>query len=136
MASSEDTAAQVGRQLAHRRDELDLTQDAVARGVGITVNAVSMAERGRSTISKGKRARWEQVLRLKPGTIGRAYRDGSPIEALPEQSEPQRPYPDPADPLELAVWDMPASEADRRLLIDALRKRRAEDAETRRRSAS
>lgn len=125
MAPPDDTPMQVGRQLAQRRDELDLTQDAVARGVGITVNAVSSTERGRSAISKGKRARWEQVLLLRPGTIGRAYRDGTDIEVLPQPEEKTyAPYADLSDRLERAIWEIPGlAEEDKIMIIDALRRR-------------
>lgn len=68
--------ARVGRQLAHRRDDLDLTQEELAQRIGITSFAVSAAERGRNAIRRSKRADWEDALGLPAGSISRAYRDG------------------------------------------------------------
>jgi transcriptional regulator with XRE-family HTH domain len=107
----------VGQQLARRREELDLTQDALARLIGITAPTVSVTERGHTEISRGKRPAWERALQLRPGTISQAYRDGSPIERAAEQPV----YANLADPHERAIWEMKISEDDRRTLIDILR---------------
>lgn len=125
--SPDDIPSQVGQQLAKRRDELDLTQDALARRIGVTVTSVSAAERGRSTIIRSKRATWEQALGLKAGTLTRAYRDGTPIEVLDRPEEPEI-YADLSDKHERAVWEMERlSEEDRRTMIDILRAGRAEE---------
>lgn len=109
----------VGQQLKERRDQLDLTQGAIANLVGVTVTSVSAAENGRATISRGKRPAWERALDLKPGTISRAYRDGIPIE--PATADTHGVYADLTDPHERAVWEMSISEDDRREMIDILR---------------
>lgn len=112
----------VGQQLARRRDELDLTQDALARLIGITAPTVSVTERGHTEISRSKRAAWERALQLKPGTISTAYRDGTPLEPAPDTP----PYANLTDPHERAIWEMKISEDDRRTLIDILRADRQE----------
>ncbi|MFI6337803.1 helix-turn-helix domain-containing protein [Streptomyces sp. NPDC050535] len=124
MTPSDDAPHQVGQQLARRREDLDLTQDAVSRLIGITVTSVSSAERGRATISRSKRATWEQALQLKPGTLTRAYRDGSDLEPLPPP-EPERPYADMSDQLERTAWEMPIDVEHRRLIVDMLREAKA-----------
>lgn len=122
MNASDDAPLRVGQQLASRREELDLTQGALAGLIGITVTSVSAAERARATISRSKRPLWEQALRLKPGTISRAYREGTALEpATPAQPEPERPYADMSDRLERTAWEMPLSVEDRKLIIDMLR---------------
>lgn len=123
MSQSDVPPTPVGQQLAARRDELDLTQEALARRIGITATTVSATETGRTQISRGKRAKWEQALRLEPGTIGRAYRSGEPLELLDSPSEP---YADMADPRERVIWQMNISEEDRRTIIDLLRADRAD----------
>ena len=122
MTASDDDPTRVGKQLARRREDLDLTQEAVSRQVGITVTSVSAAERGRATISRSKRPLWEQALQLSTGTITRAYRDGSDLEPLPAP-EPQRetPYADMSDRLERTAWEMPLPVEQRQLIIDMLR---------------
>jgi transcriptional regulator with XRE-family HTH domain len=112
----------VGQQLAARRDELDLTQDALASRIGITSATVSNAERGKTEINRTKRPKWEQALRLKPGAIGRAYRHGTALEPLDDDPS----FADLADPYERAIWEMNISEDDRRTIIDLLRRDRAE----------
>jgi transcriptional regulator with XRE-family HTH domain len=119
----------VGQQLAKRREELDLTQDALARLVGVTPPTISVTERGHTEIRRSKRAAWEKALKLRPGTISRAYTDGTLIEPAPDTETP--PYADLADDYERAVWEMRISEDDRRTLIDILRA----DRQKRRRSA-
>lgn len=123
----DDLPPLIGQQLAKRREELDLTQELLARSIGITSTTVSTSERGRTVISRAKRPLWEQALQLKAGTISRAYRDGTPIELLdvPAEAEPA-PYADMSDRLERAVWEMNLDEADRRDLVDMLRKDKAE----------
>lgn len=122
MTPSDDARIRVGQQLARRREDLDLTQDALVRLIGITVTSVSAAERGRTTISRGKRAAWEQALQLKPGSLTRAYRDGSDLEPLPSPAtEPERPYANLSDPLERTAWEMPLPVEQRRLIVDMLR---------------
>lgn len=125
MTPPDDTPTRVGRQLAQRREDLDLTQGAVAGHVGITVTSVSSAERGRTTISRSKRPGWEQVLKLKPGTIARAYRDGGDLE--PDLTLVQeQPYADLSDRLERTAWEMPVSVEDRKQIIDMLREAKAQ----------
>lgn len=120
----DDGPTRVGQHLAARRNELDLTQGEVARRVGVTVTSVSAAERGKSTIMRGKRRSWEQALRLKAGTLNRAYNDGTDLEPADAPTEP--PYADMSNPKEAAVWalDLPAS--DRIEIIDAVRARAAQ----------
>jgi transcriptional regulator with XRE-family HTH domain len=121
----------VGQRLAKRREELDLTQDALARIIGITSATVSATERGRTTISRSKRPLWERALRLAPGTITRAYRDGTDLEAAPPPAPQQEPaYADMSDRLERTAWEMPLSVEDRKLIVDLLR-----EAKSQRRSA-
>ncbi|MER7971125.1 helix-turn-helix domain-containing protein [Streptomyces sp. NPDC096080] len=114
----------VGQQLARRREELDLTQEAVARRVGISAPTVSVTERGHTQIRVSKRASWERALGLKPGTISRAYRDGAEIEVLdPPAPGSQEPvYADLTDHWERTAWEMPLSVEDRKAIIDALRR--------------
>jgi transcriptional regulator with XRE-family HTH domain len=124
---SDDAPTRVGQQLARRREDLDLTQGAVATEVGITVTSVSSAERGRATISRSKRPLWEQALRLKAGTISRAYRDGADLEpAPPPGPEQERPYADMSDRLERTAWEMPLPVEDRKLIVDMLRQAKAQ----------
>ena len=120
--STPDTPTSVGQQLALRRQELDLTQDALARLIGITAASVSAAERGKAAISVSKRPNWERALRLQPGTLSRAYRTGR-AELRPLASPaPEQPYADLSDPYERAVWERDSlSDADKRDLIDMLR---------------
>lgn len=114
----------VGQQLAKRREALDLTQDMLARRIGITSATVSVTERGHTQIRVSKRPDWEKALHLRSGTISRAYRDGTALEPLPE-SEPEQPqeppYADMSDRLERTAWEMPLSVEDRKLIVDMLR---------------
>ncbi|MGW1324828.1 helix-turn-helix domain-containing protein [Streptomyces antibioticus] len=126
MDASDDAPLRVGQQLASRREELDLTQGGVASQVGITVTSVSAAERGRTTISRSKRPLWEQALRLKPGTISRAYRDGTDLEPAPEPAAQPAPYADMADRLERTAWELPIGVEERRIIVDLLREAKAE----------
>lgn len=127
MKPSDDAPIRVGQQLSRRREDLDLTQGAVATEVGITVTSVSSAERGRATISRSKRALWEQALRLKSGTISRAYRDGTDLEPAPEPEPRQEvPYADLSDRLERTAWEMPLSVEDRKAIVDMLREAKAQ----------
>lgn len=127
MNASDDAPLRVGQQLASRREELDLTQGALSGLIGITVTSVSAAERGRATISRSKRSLWEQALRLKPGTISRAYRDGTALEPAPiPEAQPEPPYADMADRLERTAWEMPIGVAERKLIIDMLREAKAQ----------
>lgn len=127
MTASDDAPLRVGKQLARRREDLDLTQDAVSRQVGITVTSVSAAERGKATISRSKRPLWEQALQLRVGTITRAYRDGADLESL-TSPEPQqdKPYANMNDRLERTAWEMPIGEGERRLIVDMLREAKAQ----------
>lgn len=120
----------VGQQLKERREELDLTQGALANLVGVTVTSISSAENGRSTISRGKRPTWEQALQLKSGTISRAYRDGTPLE--PATPTEQTAYADLNDPHERAISEMNISEADKRDMIRLVRLGREQDQHRRR----
>ncbi|HEY5832426.1 helix-turn-helix domain-containing protein [Streptomyces sp.] len=115
----------VGRQLAERRDELNLSQVALAELIGVTSTSVSAAENGRSSIQRGKRSAWERALALKPGTISRAYARGTLLEPLDDTSvSTPSPYADMSNPRERAIWEMSISEADRRMIIDLLRQER------------
>lgn len=121
MSQSPDPTS-VGQQLARRREELDLTQETLARRIGISTPTVSVTERGHTQISVSKRGAWERALGLKAGTIGRAYRDGTPIEvadAVEEQVD--RPYADMSDRLERTAWEMPIDIEHRKAIIDMLR---------------
>jgi transcriptional regulator with XRE-family HTH domain len=119
MSPSPERPHSVGQQLRHRRESLDLTQPALAGRIGIDPSTVSLTERDKSEIQRGKRAAWEKALKLRPGTISRAYADGTPIEPAPDTETP--PYANLADDHERAVWEMNISEDDRRTLIDILR---------------
>lgn len=120
-----DTPTTVGQQLAGRRESLDLTQGAVASRVGISVTSVSSAERDRATIMRSKRAAWEQVLRLKTGTISKAYADGSPLEPLADEADES--YADLNDPHEAAIMARTSmSLEDRHLMIDMIREAKRE----------
>jgi transcriptional regulator with XRE-family HTH domain len=103
---------------------LDLTQEAVARRVGVTAPTVSVTERGHTEIRISKRADWERALGLKAGTITRAYRDGTPIEVAepPAEDAPEPVYADLSDRWERTAWEMPLPVEDRKLIIDALRR--------------
>lgn len=115
MSDTPESPTSVGRQLKLRRQALDLTQPALASRIGVGPSTVSLTERGRTEIQRGKRAAWEQALDLKPGTITRAYSSGTPIE--PAESTNQAPYVNLADPHERAIWELNLSESDRRDLI-------------------
>lgn len=117
--SSPPAPTTVGQQLADRRERLDLTQDALARLIGVTAPTISVTERGHTEIRRSKRPAWERALQLKSGTISQAYRDGTPIEDAPASDD--TPYADLADPHERAIWEMNISEDDKRTLIDILR---------------
>lgn len=123
----------VGQQLARRREELDITQDALARRIGITTASVSAAERGKSVISRGKRPGWERALHLKPGTLGRAYREAGELEVLDTPTVEHRPIPDLSDRDERVLWEMSGvSEETRRTLIEVLRRDREHNSAARR----
>jgi transcriptional regulator with XRE-family HTH domain len=113
----------VGQQLAKRREELDLTQEALARLVGVTAPTISVTERGHTEIRRGKRPDWERALRLEAGTISRAYRERTPVEPVAPASGSES-YADLSDPHERAVWEMKTPEEDRREMIDILRSAR------------
>ncbi|MFJ2002145.1 helix-turn-helix domain-containing protein [Streptomyces chartreusis] len=123
--SQSQSPVPVGEQLAHRREELDLTQEALARRVGISAPTVSVTERGHTQIRVSKRANWEQALGLKAGTISRAYRDGTPIEVADDNPQ-ERPYADLSDRLERTAWEMPIDIEQRRLIIDMLREAKSQ----------
>lgn len=106
----------VGQQLKLRREELDLTQEALARQVGIAAPTVSQTERDITKIQRGKRGRWEEALQLKTGTITRAYAGEEAL--VPADVTPDQAYANMADRYERAIWTMRLSEADRRTLID------------------
>lgn len=124
MSQSDVPPTPVGQQLAARRDDLDLTQDALARRIGVTSRTVSNAERDRAEIGRGKRSKWEQALRLKPGTIGRAYRTGSALEPLDDEEA----FADLSDRYERAVWELDIGEDDRKTIISLMRQKSAEEA--------
>ena len=85
MTAPDPSPTDVGRQLLERREDLDLTQQELAQRIGISARTVSAVERGVNQITKSRRGDWERALGLKPGTISRAYRDGSRLE-------PAEPY--------------------------------------------
>ncbi|MER7813700.1 helix-turn-helix transcriptional regulator [Streptomyces sp. NPDC006798] len=112
----------VGQQLAARRTALDLTQQLAADRIGVTPTSVSSAERGLNQIQRSRRADWERVLRLTPGTISRAYTTGSDLEPAGDVADPGPPaYADLSDPHERAIWEMGIPEVQRREIIDMLR---------------
>jgi transcriptional regulator with XRE-family HTH domain len=80
MSDDATSPAAVGRQLARRRNDLDLTQDQLAERIGIRARTISAIERGNNSIQRSNRSTWERALQLKPGTISRAYAEGSAIE--------------------------------------------------------
>jgi DNA-binding XRE family transcriptional regulator len=84
-------AAVVGQQLARRREDLDLTQDDLAKRIGVSGRTVSAIERGVNAIQRKNRSAWETALGLAPGTINRAYRDGTAVEVAlaPPTEEPR-----------------------------------------------
>lgn len=128
MSQASDAKLRVGRQLAARREELELTQTDVGRVAEVSSTTVSAIERGKNEIRRTARRRWEAALHLHPGTITRAYRDGTPLEPAPGVEFARLPsaYADLGDEHEAAVWAMQGiSEADRRTLIDILRAARA-----------
>jgi len=121
--SAEPSMAAVGQQLQARREDLDLTQGEVGQRVGIRGETVSAIERGRNAISRSKRAAWEVVLRLKPGTITRAYKDGTPIEAASGDGE------DPLDRLDRLYREWKEDPSRRGRLISMLEKAEADTEE-------
>jgi transcriptional regulator with XRE-family HTH domain len=132
MSQTPDPAA-VGQQLASRREELDLTQEALARRIGISTPTVSVTERGHTRIRVSKRSAWEGALGLKAGTISRAYRDGTALElADPAEEQGSEPYADMSDRLERTAWEMPLDIEQRKLIVDMLREAKARGAEGRR----
>lgn len=72
--------ADTGNKLAARREDLDMTQEQLAQRINIRSTTVSAIERGRNAITRSKRGAWEAALRLKAGTITRAYNDGAELE--------------------------------------------------------
>ncbi|MET4923623.1 hypothetical protein P3L51_14850 [Streptomyces sp. PSRA5] len=122
---SQTSPTSVGQQLRARRVQLDLTQGALAKIIGIDSSTVSVTERDRTEIQRSRRGAWERALQLKAGTISAAYRDGTPLEpAAVTAAAP--PYADMSDAKEAAVWLMDLSEADRIEIIDAVRARAAQ----------
>lgn len=117
MTESDPSPVAIGRQLAARREECDLTQQGLADRIGISARTVSAVERGINRITKGKRSDWEHALELAPGTIGRAYRDGPSVivagRATHPASEAVNPFyiPHEAQPIG-AREDVPDDEAD------------------------
>lgn len=112
----------VGQQLAARRMALDLTQQLAADRIGIRSTAVSAAERGLNQIQRSRRGDWERVLRLKPGSISRAYATGAPLEPADTPGDQGPPvYADLSDPHERAIWETDIPEEQRRDIIDMLR---------------
>lgn len=128
-----ETPTSVGQQLRARREALNLTQVALAQLIGIEPTSVSGTERDRSTIRRGKRASWERALSLVPGTITRAYQDGTPIETIDDAGPDV--HADLADPFERAAWALDLPAAQKRLLIDLHRATLATAPRQRRRSA-
>lgn len=119
MSQTPETPPSVGQQIRARREALDLSQPALARRIGVDPSTVSSTELGKTTIQRGRRPDWERALDLTPGTISRAYRDGTPIEPAPIDTHGV--YADLTDPHERAVWEMDTPESDRRTMIDILR---------------
>lgn len=83
----EDRRAQVGRWLSQRRDEMNLTVQALAAMLDVHRTTVTNAETGR--VVPHLKSRWEDALRLSRGSLTRAYLDGTPLEALPDGQEPE-----------------------------------------------
>ena len=104
MTAPDPSPADVGRQLLERREDLDLTQQELAQRIGISARTVSAVERGVNQITKSRRGDWERALELKPGTISRAYRDGSRLE-------PAEPYAHISD-VRITTTRAPAEDED------------------------
>lgn len=122
---SQTSPTSVGQQLRARRVQLDLTQGALAKLIGIDSSTVSVTERDLTEIQRSKRGAWERALGLTPGTISAAYGKGTSLEpAATTVAAP--PYADMTDAKEAAVWAMDLSEADRIEIIDAVRARAAQ----------
>lgn len=130
MSQTPEIPPSVGQQLRQRRESLDLTQPALAGRIGIDPSTVSVTERDRTEIQRGKRAAWEKALQLTPGTITRAYADGTPLE--PATPTEQTAYADLNDPHERAISEMNISEADKRDMIRLVRLGREQDQHRRR----
>lgn len=130
MSQTPDPPTSVGQQLRARREDLDLTQGALAKLIGIDASTVSVTERDRTEIQRSKRAAWERALQLTPGSISRAYKDGVPLETAETTANP--PYADMSNPKEAAVWAMELPESDRIEIIDAVRARAAQQNSKRR----
>jgi transcriptional regulator with XRE-family HTH domain len=119
MSQTPDPPTSVGQQLRARREDLDLTQGALAKRIGIDASTVSVTERDRTEIQRSRRAAWERALQLASGSISRAYKDGVPLEGAETTADP--PYADMTSPKEAAVWAMDLPEPDRIEIIDAVR---------------
>lgn len=128
MSESGAAPPTVGTQLARRRKSLDIPQGTLATMASVTVTSISKAENDLVAIRRGKRPDWERALRLRPGTISRAYETGSPIEAL-DDIPPAEPYADMTDEYERAIWQIAIPEEDRKRIIDLIRKGRREGRE-------
>lgn len=130
MSQPPDPPTSVGQQLRRRREALDLTQGALAKIIGIDASTVSVTERDRTEIQRSRRQAWERALRLKPGSITRAYTGAGDLE--PDDAPAEPPYADMTDPKEAAVWAMDLPESDRREIIDAVRARASQQRQRRR----
>lgn len=119
MTDPDTNPARVGQQLAQRREDLNLTQEGLGQRIGITSFAVSAAERGRNEIRRSKRSDWERALGLRPGTLSRAYRDGSPIEV--DQPPAEQPAEPELDDLEERLLRDPEARAAIRTIIERSR---------------
>ena len=126
---SENVTAQVkvGRQLARRREDLDFTQEGLAKRIGVAARTVSAVERGVNVIRLGKRPMWEEALRLRAGTISRAYRDGSAIEPTSTTSEPEPSEPGETPMEEWTLEDTRAAIADLQRKVQELEARYCDD---------
>lgn len=121
MGMSREHGDEVGRQLRQRREDLGLTQQDVAKALGITTRTIQLAEHGRTTIRLGKREAWEQILYLQRGAISRAYRDGAPLETIDIVGVPEL-GPEEWSDFEWFVYSEPDIDEDaRRRLVDTYR---------------
>lgn len=80
----------VGEWIAIRRDELGMTYPELARRLGVDNKTVYNVERGKSAVGANK-ARWEDALRWRRGSLTRAYMRGIEPEPVDGLDVPARP---------------------------------------------
>lgn len=125
MSDDPASPAAVGQQLAQRRTDLDLTQDQLAERIRVRARTVSAIETGKNSIQRSSRSTWEQALRLKPGTISRAYSEGSPIEVSGPEDRDTPVHPSSELSVEQAVSQLKSELAELREEVNALKQEKA-----------